>query len=63
MEDHWMSPRRIVPLGSGFPELEDAPGPGFPEGVCVRAGVWLGSPTWWLLDRKSASLRGPDPTT
>lgn len=54
-------PHGIIPQGSGLPELGVVPGPGFPEGVCVRPGGWLGSPTWWLPDRKSASLWAPIP--
>lgn len=54
-------PRGSTPQGSGLPELGVAMGPGFPEGVCVRAGGWLGSPTWRLPDRKSTSLWAPIP--
>lgn len=58
-EDHWTFPHRLTPRGSGLPEPGAAPEPGFPEGVCVRAGGWLGPWTGWLLDRKCASLIPP----
>lgn len=57
--DHWTFPHRLTPQGSGLPELGAAPEPGFPEGVCVRAGGWLGPWTGWLLDRKCVSLIPP----
>ena len=54
-------PHGIIPSGSSLPELGAAPGPGFPDGACIRARGWLGSSTPWLPDRKSASLWAPIP--
>ena len=47
------------PTGSPPRAPGAAPEPGFPEGVCVRAGGWLGPWTGWLLDRKCVSLIPP----